>query len=102
MVCSEFVRSGPKSVRNFPKVLRSDSKICNDESPSFKGHESFIDLLDTPETFGKTKLQTSSNRINPLAEPIDEFIGKLVEGKETVFPSITWQILLLLTHFIKN
>ena len=89
MVCSESVRSGPKSVRNFPKVLRSDSKICNDESPSFKGHESFIDLLDTPETFGKTKLQTSSNRINPLAEPIDEFIGKLVEGKETVFPSIT-------------
>ena len=102
MVCSESVRSGPKSVRNFPKVLRSDSKICNDESPSFKGHESFIDLLDTPETFGKTKLQTSSNRINPLAEPIDEFIGKLVEGKETVLPSITWQILLLLTHFIKN
>ena len=85
-VCSESVCSEPKGVRNFPKVLRSDSKISNNGSPFFKGHESFIDLLDTPETSGKTKLQTSSNRINPLAEPIDEFIDKLVEGEETVLP----------------
>ena len=60
-MCSESVRSEPKSVRNFPKVIRSDSKISNDGSPSFKRRESFIDLLDTPETSGKTKLQTSSN-----------------------------------------
>ena len=94
---SESIRSQPKSVRNFPKVLRSDSKISNDGSPSFKGHEPFIDLLDTPETSGKRKLQTSSNRTNPLAETIDEFIDKLVEGEETVqyYPSIIWQILLL-------
>ena len=52
-VCSESIRSEPKSVRNFAKVLCSDSKINNDGSPSFKGHESFIDLLDTPETAGK-------------------------------------------------
>ena len=82
-VCSESIRSEPKGVRNFPKVLRSDSKISNDGSPSIKGHGSFIDLLDTPEISGKTKLQTSSNRINPLAEPIDEFID---EGEETVLP----------------
>ena len=96
-VSSESILSQPKSVRNFPKLLRSDSKINNDGSPPFKGHESFIDLLDTPETSGKTKLQTSSNRINPLAETIDEFIDKLVEGEETVqyYPSITWQISLL-------
>ena len=99
-VCSESVRSEPKSVRNFPKALRSDSKISNDGSPSFTGHESFIDLLDTPQTSGKTKLQTSSNRTNPLREPIDEFteggeetvlpiypvLLKLVEGEETVLP----------------
>ena len=84
-VYSESVRSEPKSVRNFSKVQRSDnSKISNNRSPSFKGHESFINLLETPETSGKTKLQTSSNRINPLAGPIDEFIDKLVEGEVTV------------------
>ena len=55
-VCSESVRSELKSVRNFSKVLRSDSKISNDGNPSFTGHESFIDVLDTPETSGKTKL----------------------------------------------
>ena len=85
-VCSESVCSEPKSVRNFPKVLRSDSKISNDRSTSFKGHESSIDPLDTPETSGKTKLQTSSNRIDPLAERINEFIDKPVEGEETVLP----------------
>ena len=83
-VCSESIRSEPKSVRNFPKVLRSDSKISNDRRPSFKGHEYFINLLDTPRSFRKNKLQTSSNnRSNPLAEPINEFIDKLVEGEET-------------------
>ena len=82
-VYSESVRSELKSVRNFSKVQRSDSKISNNRSRSFKGHESFINLLETPETSGKTTLQTSSNRINPLAEPIDEFIDKPVEGEET-------------------
>ena len=85
-VCSGSIRSETKSVRNFPKVLRSDSKISDDGSLSFKGHESFIDLLDTPETSGKIKLQTSSNRINPLGEPIDELTDKTVEGEETVLP----------------
>ena len=80
MVCSGSIRSEPKSVRNFSKVLRSDG------SPSFKGHGSFIDLLDTPESSGKIKLHTSSNRINPLGEPIDELIDKTVEGEETVLP----------------
>ena len=91
-VCSESVCFEPENVRNFPKVLRIDGKTSNDGDPSFKGHESFIDLLDIPETSGKRKLQTSSNIINTLAEPIDELIDKLVEGEETVLPIITWQI----------
>ena len=86
MTCSERVRSNPKSVKNFPKALRSHSKISNDRNPSFKRHESFIDPLDTPEISEKIKLQTSSDRIHPFAEPIDEFIDKLVEGEETVLP----------------
>ena len=53
-MCSESIRFEPKSVRNFPKVLGSDCKISNDKSPSLKGHETFIDLLDTPRTFEKT------------------------------------------------
>ena len=85
-VCSESIHSEAKSVRNFPKVLFSHSKRSNDRNPSFKDHESFINLLDTPETSGKTKRKTSSDRINLLAELIDEFIDKLVEGEETVLP----------------
>ena len=85
-VCSESVYSDLRSVRHFPKVLRCHSKIRNDKDPSFKGHESFIDLLHTPQKSGKSNLKTSFNRINPLGEPIDEFIDKLVEGEETVLP----------------
>ena len=76
-VCSESVHFEPKIVRKFPKVLRSHSKISNDRNPSFKGRESFINLLDSPEISDKAKFQT---------EPINEFIDKPIEEEETVLP----------------
>ena len=42
--------------------------------------------MTSPEISEKTKLETSSDRINPLAEHIDEFIDKLAPGEETVLP----------------
>ena len=35
--------------KKFPKGLRCLSEIINDRHLSFKEHESFIDLLDTPK-----------------------------------------------------
>ena len=86
--CAENVHTESKSVKSVSKVLRNHSKIINDRYPSFKDHEFLIYLLHDPGISEKIAIQTLSNRINSLTEPINEFIDKLVQGQVSRVPQV--------------